>query len=1183
MKLSKIFAMAIVISSMRFSTQASEITNWATKEYCELLPIKTVISEEYVEWEQFAPGNAGYSESIFIHPTDPETIFNFPDMHNTYRSIDGGTNWHTVLNSDWSARQQMSRVYGVDFSRQDENFGMCVNWQGVYTTRDKGATWEYYNQSIPGSYSAVTVDPNDDNVWYLGSGNFWDTKGNHQTLEYPHGKNNKNAGKLYKTIDGGQTWNLMYGTGIHSKAVFSEIYVSPTDPNLIIVATSYGLYKSTDGKTFKKITTIEEEDGVDRDLVRDLAVYVDLKTHETTLYTISQMRYEIIDGTIVSKGGPIKSTDFGETWISIIGDLGLDLKTLSESSADALKFIGGWFPGFFKKYFGTNLKYWDVVETLPDNFIHNMERIVVDPTDPNKIYLQQNAKHQASMFIGDVWSTSNGGENWSIATRVGTGWTTDSDYWSSIGQDSDINVDLNYVGSTYYNDIYDTQAARDLDIDSNGNVYVMFRNFVKSTDSGETWTQLDAFETSDGNWVGTGASNLPGGYIAYDPYFRDTNLMFLISGENGLFKRMDDADTVKPGSTSIKHITGSPESPAQVAFSPTDINTMYMTIYRQDHNGEFLKSIDGGNTWNAISRWYELQSSVYDGMYPKSLMVEPSDDRTIYFSNAAGITFEVSGPEQVGDTGGVYKSTDGGYTWERNIEGLPHSSSVVSLARKSATEFYAGVPAHELVTIKNSNFNGKNTISWTSVGDQDADNSIGVKQIKTNTGDFIKPQTVATIIGNGIGIEQTIENLIPNTKYYLSSIVKTQAGEKGTLYAKDLSGAVISELDFNSELGSKVKGVFFETGENETSITIGAGKKEGAGEIYLDNFMLRPAGGLYISKDATKTWEADETFPDVAQVNKIVINHGKIYVGSGGSFSGGDVSGLWVSEDNGSTWNKLFEMHFVMDIEIDPYNPDRIMVLVADENTIYQPINTGIYLSHDGGQTWDKVNKGLGNPSQVYDISFDPDPEKGYRLWGNSNGGGFYQGTVLNYVAPEVISEPDIPEVSSPTFSIKNVDKIIDNIDPGEIVTLSIIDVALPTDPEAQEIEISIFSDFMETESKIISIDDDAKGLSFEFEMPRKNVNVEEDFSFTALLKSEPDIAEVSNPEFSVPNEDHIIDSIDPGEVSDQTFSIKNVDKIIDNIDPGEIVTLSIIDVALPTDPEAQEIEISIFSDFMEA
>lgn len=1065
MKLAKMFV-ALTMGIWTASSVAA-----ADVEYFETLQKEVVISEDYVEWLQFAPGNAGYSEYIFTHPTDAKTIFNFPDMHNSYRSTDGGANWKTVLNSDLSNRGQMSRVVGVDFSRSNENFGMAVSGAGVFTTYDKGATWSRPS-ALTGAISAIAVDPNNDQIWYAGSGGFWDSKGNHTTLEMPHGKKVVNSGKLYKTIDGGKSWQRL-PVDIPSKAIFGEIYVNPNDSNMIFALTSYGLYKATDGKTFKKITTIEEEDGVDRDLVRDMAVHVD--GDALTIVAINQVRYEVADGTVASTGGIVKSTDFGETWTSINGNLGVNYKALSESSEETAAFIRGWFPGWFKKYFGTTETYGAAIQTLPTDMLQNYERIVIDPTNPNNIYVEHNAKHSASMFIGDVWATHDGGKTWIITSRIGQGFAIDKEYWDSVGQPTDVNVKLDHVGNHYYGNQYDTQAARDLDIDIDGNVYIMYRNFVKSEDDGATWAQLDSLETPAGNWVGTGASNMPGGYIITDPYLRDPNLMFLISGENGLFKRADDAATVKPGSVAVQSIVGSPESPATIGFSPTDINTMYMTIYRQDHNGEFLKSVDGGMTWDAISRWYTLDTNMHAGMYPKNIIVEEGDE-TIYFSNSARLTFEVSGPTQNGDMGGVYKSTDGGYSWDRITAGLPHVGSVFGLARKSETEFYAGSTSWRSVPIKAAKM-GTNTLNvWEVTGVTDATNRVYPKKIQTNSGDDIKTQDVAALAGNGIGMEQTVPNLTPNTKYYLDAVVRTEGEEVGTLYAKSLDGTVIAEADFASPGVSDAKGVFFETGDDETSVTIGVEKKTGAGEVYVDNFYLRAAGGLYKSTDAAENWVAVDTFPEVAQVNAIEIIHDKIYVTAGDEYSGGDVGGLWVSEDDGLSWEKLFEMPYVMGITVHPHYPEKMMVLVADGQANYGAINTGIYLSDDGGASWDKINKGLGNPSQVYDMSFDPDPTKLDTIWATSSGGGFYKGTISSatknvaYAGELLLSNEDFPA--------------------GATVKLD----ATISDATNYTITLSSAADIKVLTSNIL--ENDGNTVSFEFIMPNRDVDVLADFKF---------------------------------------------------------------------------------------
>ncbi|ONI46969.1 hypothetical protein AN642_00010 [Epulopiscium sp. SCG-B10WGA-EpuloA2] len=53
------------------------------------------------------------------------------------------------------------------------------------------------------------------------------------------------------------------------------------------------------------------------------------------------------------------------------------------------------------------------------------------------------------------------------------------------------------------------------------------------------------------------------------------------------------------------------------------------------------------------------------------------------------ITFEVSGPAQMGDMRVEYISTDGGYILGAEITGLPNNMRAFSLARKSPTEFFA--------------------------------------------------------------------------------------------------------------------------------------------------------------------------------------------------------------------------------------------------------------------------------------------------------------------------------------------------------------------------------------------------------------------------------------------------------------------------------------------------------------
>ncbi|MCH1575336.1 MAG: glycosyl hydrolase [Flavobacteriales bacterium] len=72
--------------------------------------------------------------------------------------------------------------------------------------------------------------------------------------------------------------------------------------------------------------------------------------------------------------------------------------------------------------------------------------------------------------------------------------------------------------------------------------------------------------------------------------------------------------------------------------------------------------------------------------------------------------------------------------------------------------------------------------------------------------------------------------------------------------------------------------------------------------------------------------------------------------------SGGAGSGLWKSEDGGSTWKSLLEQEGmpegpfgIIGVAVSPVNPDRVWAIVENENG-------GVYRSDDAGDTWTLTN-----------------------------------------------------------------------------------------------------------------------------------------------------------------------------------------------------------------------------------
>ena len=100
--------------------------------------------------------------------------------------------------------------------------------------------------------------------------------------------------------------------------------------------------------------------------------------------------------------------------------------------------------------------------------------------------------------------------------------------------------------------------------------------------------------------------------------------------------------------------------------------------------------------------------------------------------------------------------------------------------------------------------------------------------------------------------------------------------------------------------------------------------------------------------------------------------------------SGGQGSGLYVSNDGGNKWTQLGEKH---GLPKGPLGRIGITISLSNPNVVYALIeskNTAIYRSNDGGNKWFKVNdKNVGNrPFYYADIFVDPvNEDKLYNIW----------------------------------------------------------------------------------------------------------------------------------------------------------------------------------------------------------
>lgn len=175
-----------------------------------------------------------------------------------------------------------------------------ANGDGVYKSIDGGKSWENMGLKDSGHISQIWIDPNNtDSVLVAAQGPLWNDGGDRG---------------LFKTEDGGQTWNKILD--IDKFTGINEFVVDPGNHNNI-VASSYqrrrhvwvlinggpgsGVHKTTDGgKSWSKITK-----GLPSSEMGRIGLAM-APSEPSTLYTIIE--------AVEKDKGVYRSLDFGTTW-----------------------------------------------------------------------------------------------------------------------------------------------------------------------------------------------------------------------------------------------------------------------------------------------------------------------------------------------------------------------------------------------------------------------------------------------------------------------------------------------------------------------------------------------------------------------------------------------------------------------------------------------------------------------------------------------------------------------------------------------------------------------------------------------------------------------------------------------------------------------------------------------------
>ena len=358
----------------------------------------------------FSPIFDKYAQSIgtvALDPSDPDNVIwvgtgetwtrnSVSIGDGLYRSTDGGRNWKEIPGFENS-----ERIASVEINPNNSNevyVGVLgALWgdsedRGVYKTTDGGKTWDKILYLGPSTGAAdVIMDPKNPNILYA---SMWQFR--RSGWGFSSGGSNS---ALYKSIDGGATWNKIHKGFPSGDMGRIAVAIAPSDNSIIYAVletedkSKDGLWKSTDaGQSWEHLNN-------------DFGLVV-------RPFYFSRITVDPKNPDIVVKGGlnGSISRDGGKTFKSL-GQMHSDIHDITFHIEDSDRMFCGTDGGVYRSWNGGTTM--EIVENLPlSQFYH----ISVDDAEPYNVYggLQDNGS-----WYGP--SSSPGGVNARDWNSVGYG------------------------------------------------------------------------------------------------------------------------------------------------------------------------------------------------------------------------------------------------------------------------------------------------------------------------------------------------------------------------------------------------------------------------------------------------------------------------------------------------------------------------------------------------------------------------------------------------------------------------------------------------------------------------------------------------------------------------------------------------------------------------------------------
>lgn len=577
----------------------------------------------------------------------------------------------------------LGRVDRITFHPTNANIiFICTPAGGLWNTLNGGSSWNNLTDHLPAvGISGFVISYANTSVMYLLTGD-----GDSNTTALTDLGLCRPSLGVFKSTDGGVSWHYTGAFPDTGGNFYGyRLTQSPTDPEVLIAATSVGLYRTTNGGS----TWTKEIAG-----------------------TFYDVKFKPGDGTRVyatTDGDFYLSTNSGDTWTSnstyninpnTCGSTngGRIQMAVCPSNSSKVYLLAGPVTGsgtFCGLYLSTDSGVTFTRQSNNPNVL-GTEDNGLDDTDQSKydIAICCRPDLSTSIIVGGctVWRSTNGGSSWTHATSYGEN-----------GIYPYIHPDIHDMAYNPLNNV--------LYVASDGGLF-------KSTDYGVTWTDLSPnIETSQfyhlAGWNGN-ANKLMGGLQDNGIKYRkdNTSAFYHLGGGDGFDVAFNNVSG-EPGYGTVNYVIKKYSSNGMHSeeVTPSSSIQFFQTVatHNTDSSIVFLggadiyKSINSGSTWS------------YKGASGSWALTSCPSNNTRFYS-AGGLDY-------LNGSGGLYFSSNTGDTWtlKSSNPGFPDENNWIRITD---------------VAVSPTN----SSMVWASFGGFDS----GIKVVaSTNTGD-----TWSNISGN---------------------------------------------------------------------------------------------------------------------------------------------------------------------------------------------------------------------------------------------------------------------------------------------------------------------------------------------------------------------------------------------------------------------------------------------------